>query len=71
MTTTQGPDLPRGTVVERRPEDGTAWEFRDRRIEGVTFRRIRDGAEWMSFRRVVFVDCTFETERRDSFCPVM
>jgi len=37
----------------------------------VTFRRIRDGAEWMSFRRVVFVDCTFETERRDSFCPVM
>ena len=60
MTTIPGPDLSRGTVVERRPADGTVWQFRDRHIEGVTFRGIRDGAEWMSFRRVVFVDCTFE-----------
>lgn len=60
MTTIPGPDLPPGTVVEHRPADGAVWEFRDRRIEGVTFRRITDGAEWMSFERVVFVDCTFE-----------
>jgi len=50
VTTIPGPDLSRGTVVERRPADGTVWQFRDRHIEGVTFRGIRDGAEWMSFR---------------------
>ena len=60
MTAIPGPDLPPGTVVEHRPADGVEWEFRDRRIEGVTFRGITDGAEWMTFRQVVFVDCTFE-----------
>ena len=60
MTPTPVPDLPPGTVLERRPAGVMEWKFRSRRIEGVTFRGIRDGAEWMSFRRVVFVDCTFE-----------
>ncbi|NHA67338.1 hypothetical protein [Phycicoccus flavus] len=59
MPTIPGPELPPGTVV-RRPPTGTVWQFRDRRIEGVTFRGVRTPEEWLSFERTVFVDCTFE-----------
>ncbi len=55
-----GPELRWGTVVEQRPADAVVWEFRDRVVEGVTFRGIRDGEEWLSFQRATFVDCTFE-----------
>jgi hypothetical protein len=54
-----GPELVPGTRVQR-PEQDVMWRFFDRRIEGVTFRGIRDGAKWLSFRHTEFVDCTFE-----------
>ena len=49
-----------GGVVEKRPADGVMWEFRDRVVEGVTFRGVRDGDEWLSFKQVTFLSCTFE-----------
>ena len=59
MPLVTGPDLAPGAVVDRRPAGKGRWDFTDRRIEAVTFRGIRDGEEWLQFRRCLLVDCTF------------
>jgi len=55
-----GPGLPPGAIVKRRPVDGSEWKIDGRRIEGVTFDRIKDGREWLTFRDCEFVDCLFD-----------
>ncbi len=60
MTVVPGPELPPGSVVDRRPPGGVRSDFRDRVVEGVVFRGIGDADEWLSFAGVRFVDCSFE-----------
>jgi hypothetical protein len=60
MPLATGPELLPGDVVERRPAEGVMWEFVGRRIEGVRFRGIHDGHEWLQFRDCTLVDCIFE-----------
>src|SRR3954454_13782246 len=55
-----GPDLPPGSVVQRRPTDGTEWSFDSRVLEGVRFRQIKDGWDWLHFRNCTFIDCEFD-----------
>lgn len=59
MPTIPGPELPPGAVVAR-PPASTVWDFSDRTLHDVTFRGVRDGEEWLAFRRTVFQGCTFE-----------
>lgn len=56
----EGPALKPGDVVEAGPKEGAFWEFKNRRIEGVTFRRLKDAGDWMGFRSCQFVDCVFD-----------